>query len=216
MLGGEKETSLKFMFEMSVLDWGIQGLSLSCNTEQGCCQWHTTIHKVCVCSLQGCVHTAGQTAVLVLDYNMFLPQWGKDEDNPWSVRKGRGADSAVLEPFLFRRFISHNEDMPLGRAMKGLSIPHWLNFHSKLDKDFKTLRDHSIVFSSLSIDFGVKLTAMPICCIYFSEFVCSNYFWIALLLCNINEVAKKIFQFSHSSPQVILRLIKNKWNFMVS
>lgn len=139
VLGEEKETSLKLMFKMSVLGWGIKGLSLSWYTEQGCCQWRSMVHKVCVCSLQGSVHTAVQTAVLLMAY-VFLPQWGKEEDNPWSLEEGRGAGSAALEPFFFRRFVSHKEDMPLGREIKGLTVSHWLNFHSKLDKDFKTLR----------------------------------------------------------------------------
>lgn len=63
-----------------------------------------------------------------------------EEDNPWSLKEGRGANSAVLEPLFFRRFTSHNEDMPLGREMKGLTVSHGLNFYSKLDKDFKTSR----------------------------------------------------------------------------
>jgi len=40
------------------------------------------------------------------------------------MEKGRGAGPAPLEPFFFRMLISHKEDMPLGREMKGLTVSH--------------------------------------------------------------------------------------------
>lgn len=192
------------MFKMSVLGCGIKGLSLSWYTEQGCCQWRSVVHKVCVCSLQGCVHTAVQTAVLLMAY-VFLHQWGKEEDNPWSLEEGRGAGSAALEPFFFRRFVSHKEDMPLGREIKGLTVSHWLNFHSKLEKDFKTLRkrlQHCVFFSRHRL-WESNCQQCP-----FGAFIPQRLFapiFSGFLLSCINEVPNTNFQFSRSNLQVTVK-----------
>lgn len=172
------------MFKMSVSGWVKKALSKHWYTAWGCCQQYTLTHKVYICSLQGCVHTAVQATVLLTAYTQSCQR--KRRKTTPRVRSKGGAQAWLLWSLYSSEGSYHTRRTPLGRKMKGHTVYHWLHFHSKLFKDFKTLWDvatshrkilRNCAFCSLHRLWS-QIASMPICHVYSSKAVYTNLFWI--------------------------------------